>query len=433
MSGGGGAPPPPPPEEILKIERELPENGVKLHAYARELAAKGSVRAWLAEALGPLWAKEQKTQVMGWGFDKDRGSGRTVYWEINSGYLVLNHTAAWFLNQVHFPPCKCTVKWGFGQPDPPDRSARLDENLDSDQEESDESDNNPDARESDEDEADVQPDGPGPCNGRTWSHVENGVPMDQRSKYGGKWRASLKLKGGKDIKTASIWDVFAAVFPSQLMDSLLQGVNTNPRMKGAAAFSEYEIMQCLGILVANTIRPSGDMFRMWETERDGKETFFAPGDVRGRWGLSSTRFKLFKECLKWWEDPLDIDDEYKRKAALDDPWHRIRGLLDDFNETMMRVFSPSWKNCVDETMWPWLGRGDFDTRGVPHITKIPRKPKGVGVEVKDIACAGSGIVHFLEIQVTPHPPHRTSQCFTLHTLHGLTLYISRFTLHTLHG
>lgn len=54
---------------------------------------------------------------------------------------------------------------------------------------------------------------------------------------------------------------------------------------------------------------------------------------------------------------------------------------------------------VDESMSMWLGAdGERSQNGLPHITKIKRKPRGVGAEIKCSADAGSRVVLHLEIQ-----------------------------------
>ena len=39
-----------------------------------------------------------------------------------------------------------------------------------------------------------------------------------------------------------------------------------------------------------------------------------------------------------------------------------------------------WVLCLDELMCPWLGLDSWHPDGMPHISKIIRKPKGVGLE-----------------------------------------------------
>ena len=61
-----------------------------------------------------------------------------------------------------------------------------------------------------------------------------------------------------------------------------------------------------------------------------------------------------------------------------DPWHEIRlgGYLDAFNTRMAEVITP----------------------GIPHQTKIARKPEGVGAELKSVrvACGESLVILRLE-------------------------------------
>ena len=44
----------------------------------------------------------------------------------------------------------------------------------------------------------------------------------------------------------------------------------------------------------------------------------------------------------------------------------------------------------------WRGKDGSD--GMPHVTKIARKPKGVGAELKDAVCAMTQVIIALEIQ-----------------------------------
>ena len=47
----------------------------------------------------------------------------------------------------------------------------------------------------------------------------------------------------------------------------------------------------------------------------------------------------------------------------------------------------------------WKGAdGEYVVDGMPHKTKLPRKPKGVGTEIKSLACDDTGIILKLEIR-----------------------------------
>jgi hypothetical protein len=79
--------------------------------------------------------------------------------------------------------------------------------------------------------------------------------------------------------------------------------------------------------------------------------------------------------------------------ANNDPWYPIRIIVNGFNERRKKVIFPGKILCIDECMSAWRGREDKYTHdGIPHKTKIARKPEGVGAEMKSIADGDSGII-----------------------------------------
>ena len=55
-------------------------------------------------------------------------------------------------------------------------------------------------------------------------------------------------------------------------------------------------------------------------------------------------------------------------------------------------------DVLDEVMSMWLGLdGDYAVEGLPHVTKIARKPRGIGAELKASADGESGIMLHLEM------------------------------------
>ncbi|POM58710.1 Hypothetical protein PHPALM_36607 [Phytophthora palmivora] len=77
------------------------------------------------------------------------------------------------------------------------------------------------------------------------------------------------------------------------------------------------------------------------------------------------------------------------QAPTEDPWKRY--------------ISPGAVLFVDECMSSWQGREEKYTHdGIPHLTKIKRKPEGVGTEVKSIADGDTGVLLGLEIMEGAH-------------------------------
>lgn len=48
----------------------------------------------------------------------------------------------------------------------------------------------------------------------------------------------------------------------------------------------------------------------------------------------------------------------------------------------------------------------YDTEGAPHVTKIARKPEGIGLELKALACGESGDILKLEVMEDKDEMHK---------------------------
>ena len=108
-----------------------------------------------------------------------------------------------------------------------------------------------------------------------------------------------------------------------------------------------------------------------------------------RYGLSRDRFEILLRHLSF----------CPALEAAGDKWAPVRRLIDGFNERRIQIIFPGWQLCVDESVSSWRGNdGYFCSDGMPHVTCIERKPKGVGCELKNCADADTKIILQLEIQ-----------------------------------
>ena len=88
-----------------------------------------------------------------------------------------------------------------------------------------------------------------------------------------------------------------------------------------------------------------------------------------------------------------------KQKACNDKWAPVRRLIDGFNERRVQKIYPGWQLCIDESVSSWRGKdGDFCSDGMPHVTRIDRKPKGVGCEIKNCADADTKVMLQLVIQ-----------------------------------
>ena len=75
-------------------------------------------------------------------------------------------------------------------------------------------------------------------------------------------------------------------------------------------------------------------------------------------------------------------------------------MVDEWNANMDTNSSPSWKNCLDESMSKWLNEYTC-----PGFMFVPRKPWPFGNEWHDIGCADTNVIWQLEIREGKDQPH----------------------------
>ena len=126
-------------------------------------------------------------------------------------------------------------------------------------------------------------------------------------------------------------------------------------------------------MYAMTVHPMPNRRMYWEVHDE--DDLFPPLTFGSRFGMSRHRFE---DILRY----LRLDDQsFAPGGATPDSWLFVRRFVDAFNNNMSSVVFPGQKLCVDESMSSWRGRADYEG-GMPHVTKIARKPKGVGLEAE---------------------------------------------------
>ena len=142
-------------------------------------------------------------------------------------------------------------------------------------------------------------------------------------------------------------------------------------------------MAVFGILYSLT-RTSEGRRDLWSTE-DG---LFPAPRFGERYSLPRNRFEVLLRCLSFCPPS---------ETKGNDKWAPVRRLIDGFNERRVQKIYPGWQLCIDESVSSWRGKdGDFCSDGMPHVTRIDRKPKGVGCEIKNCADADTKVMLHLK-------------------------------------
>ena len=220
------------------------------------------------------------------------------------------------------------------------------------------------------------------CHGVQWQ-VTEGVVEDSRThpRYSAKllWEDDMFMTERKPIH------YYRMSFPTQLLpDIITWSAKAMPSKK--KIMDEVEFWNLLGIIYALTCTTNRRR-DLWSTV-DG---IFPAPKFGSRFGISHGRFEKLLKYLRFCP-PEEFSDA-------NDKWAPVRRLIDAFNKRRAAKFFPSWSICVDESISAWRGKdGNYCSDGMPHVTKIARKPKGVGAELKDVACAVTQVIIALEIQ-----------------------------------
>lgn len=120
--------------------------------------------------------------------------------------------------------------------------------------------------------------------------------------------------------------------------------------------------------------------------------------------MSKRRFELILKHLKF---------TIKEPPTFKNPFHEVNDLIEGWNRHTQQCFSPSWVNCLDESMSVWTNRWTC-----PGWMFVPRKPHPFGNEYHSICCGLSGIMYAIELVEGKDRPREVPP--PKHSVHGKT-------------
>ena len=222
-----------------------------------------------------------------------------------------------------------------------------------------------------------------------WSKAPSGVSVDvtDRAQMGPriKWRDGL----GNE---RSPFQYFLHLHPDHLgAGGTLTATNLLLANSGLNSLTRQEYFVYVGILFTLSFYPkfsTRDLFSRSAPIR--RSPFIALPDL--------SIYMSFKRYTEITKHLAFITKEQHLVLGNTDAFWQVQPLIDAFNHCRRENFSPGWKLVVDESIFEWKGKDQrFGVDGCPHVTKIIRKPKGVGMEVKNLADCDSGIMCSMEI------------------------------------
>ena len=106
--------------------------------------------------------------------------------------------------------------------------------------------------------------------------------------------------------------------------------------------------------------------------------------------MSRMRFEAILSAIKYTKE---------NSLAFVDCFWEVCKLIDAWNESMLKNFSPSWINTIDESISKWIN--EFTCPGFMYV---PRKPWPFGNEYHDASCADSDIIWQVDLREGKNRP-----------------------------
>ncbi|GMF65594.1 unnamed protein product [Phytophthora lilii] len=223
------------------------------------------------------------------------------------------------------------------------------------------------------------------ANGRKWTPCES-VLLDPGA-HVQPHRACLLWPQPLALGDKTLAKYFYLMYPMSTLRNTMSSTNYNLQKKQYRRINVGDWFKWIGIRLAMAFEPRrGPLPTYWDhASQDGSVSTAA--NFGQRFGMTRHCFEQLLSCMS-----------FGKSIVEGDPWMPIRPFLDGFNERRLQVVSPGSVLCVDESMSAWKGReGKYCYDGIPHKTKIVRKPEGLGAELKGIADGDTGIILSLEL------------------------------------
>ncbi|POM70815.1 hypothetical protein PHPALM_12696 [Phytophthora palmivora] len=233
-------------------------------------------------------------------------------------------------------------------------------------------------------EGEVEDDGSVSAHGRKWIHCD-AVYIDPAS-FGPARKAALHWPPHLQLGERSFASYFYLMYPMDSLQTTIAETNKLLSERHHGIIGRGELFRWIGIRLAMTLEPRrGPITVFWESSVP-EGSVGTSANYGKQYGITCRTFQNIQSALRF----------APSQAPTEDPWYAVRPLIGAFNKHRKRYISPGAVLCVDEC--PWQGREEKYTHdGIPHLTKIKRKPEGVGAELKSIADGDTGVLLGLEI------------------------------------
>ena len=151
------------------------------------------------------------------------------------------------------------------------------------------------------------------------------------------------------------------------------------------------MIKWFGIIILATRFEFGDRSSLWYTVSQSK---YRSAPTFGKNVMNRHCFDMLWRHVRCSHQP-DVWDESTSHEA--HRWEIIEDFVNNFNDYLTQIFSPSDLICADESILRWYGQGGhWINLGLPMYVAIEREPEN-GAEIQNAVCGRSGIMMRIKI------------------------------------
>lgn len=235
-----------------------------------------------------------------------------------------------------------------------------------------------------------------------WHTAPQGVTVDvpDRAKMG----PHIKWRDGLDNERSPL-AYFLKFHPDHLgAGGTLNATNSNLLAAGCREMTRQEYFVYCGIIYAMSFYPKFTVRELFSlTAEIRRSTFIEIPDL--------SKYMAFSRYNDITNNLAFITNQQHLSMGNTEAFWQVQPLVDAFNYCRQEVYSPGAKVVVDESIFEWKGKDQrYGIDGCPHVTKIIRKPKGVGMEAKNLACCDTGIMLAMEMMAPKEEMRQREYC-----------------------
>ena len=198
--------------------------------------------------------------------------------------------------------------------------------------------------------------------------------------------ARINTADGLEHGDRTPYGYFKMFYPMAHLAKTLELTSAKLRKAGHRALTKQEFFVFVGVLIGTALFP-----------KQSRRQLFTPAErQRHRYMSNTVNMSQFMRLSRY--EAISSYLTFNNIPSADQCFWKIQPLVDAFNALRRRVVVPGRVICADESFSWWDGsEGSVQSEGLPNVTKMKEKPRGIGLMIKNVCDGQSGIMLKIEL------------------------------------